>query len=492
MKDDTRTFSGEQETVRRQGDTVPGGAGSPTELPLDPFPGEYALVGRLGEGFFGQVWLARELTPLARLVALKFLQFGGAPGRREQAFTALGNDARTLAGFNHPNIVQVYTWRQHPVHGPCLVLQYVEGGSLEARVQKAGPLPWALAARYVADVADGLRAVHARGIIHRDLKPANMLWDAARDEALLTDFGIAARLADPATVAGTIPYMAPEAFDGALSPALDVYGLAASLFWLITAETPFRARDAVLLIDEARRGLPSPDPRCAGLPAELERLIRAGLAFHPEDRPSLQAFARTLRGALNLLLADCLTLPESDAPAASTPVQLRLLVSRQTSPYQLEPIASSFRQPERFLRDFKRVPPAPGRVALHTGDRVHLEVVADQPGYVVVFNVGPTGNLNLLYPSDPQQPPAPLAANRPLPILDVELTLPAGRERVFALWTRAPLPLRLDELRSLVERGEVPTGGAYRATRDMVRVRQSMHGLRPEDRQAVVLELDHQ
>src|SRR5262249_55310107 len=152
--------------------------------PLDPFPGEYALVGRLGEGFFGQVWLARELTPLARLVALKFLQFGGPPGRREQAFAALGNDARTLAGFNHPTTVQAYTWRQPPVHGPCLVLQYVEGGSLEARVQKTGPLPWALAARFVADVADGLRAVHARGIIHRDLKPANMLWDSARDEAL--------------------------------------------------------------------------------------------------------------------------------------------------------------------------------------------------------------------------------------------------------------------------------------------------------------------
>src|SRR5262249_22668130 len=206
--------------------------------------------------------------PLGRRVALKFLNRAAAG----QALTALGTDARVLGNLDHPNIVQVHTWRHHPAHGPCLVLQYVEGGSLEQRVQHAGPLPWALAARYVADVAHGLREVHALGVIHRDVKPANILWDCRKDEALLTDFGIAAHLADPATVAGTIPYMAPEAFDGALSPALDVYGLSASLFWLITGETPFRSRDAVLLIDEVRRGLPSPDPRCAGLPAPLEGL----------------------------------------------------------------------------------------------------------------------------------------------------------------------------------------------------------------------------
>ena len=90
-------------------------------------------------------------------------------------------------------------------------MQYVSGGSLSDLLKSEGPLDWQRAARYVADVGEGLLEVHARGIIHRDVKPANILWDPRKDEALLTDFGIAARLTDPANVAGSIPYMAPEA-----------------------------------------------------------------------------------------------------------------------------------------------------------------------------------------------------------------------------------------------------------------------------------------
>src|SRR5207249_1225770 len=144
-----------------------------------------------------------------------------------------------------------------------------------------------------------------------------------------------------------------------------------------------------------------------------------------------------------------------------------------------------------LIRDLKRVPARPARVSLRTGDRVRLEVVADQPGHVTVFNVGPTGNLNLLSPPEPGLSAPLLPANQVLHILDVELTPPAGQERVFAVWTRQPLPLRLEELLSLVESGDVPAAGAYRATRDMARVEQSLSQVPPPDRHAVVLELDH-
>ena len=190
-----------------------------------------------------------------------------------------------MTQVEHPNVVRVYAWvTVHEHH--YLVMQYVSGGSLADLLKSEGPLDWQRAARYVADVGEGLLEVHARGIVHRDVKPANILWDPRKDEAMLTDFGVAARLADPATVAGSIPYMAPEAFDGRVSPSLDVYSLAATFFHLVTGSAPFPSPRIADLKEEIGRGLPDPDPRCAGLPEPLERIIRAGLTADPDDGPA--------------------------------------------------------------------------------------------------------------------------------------------------------------------------------------------------------------
>jgi serine/threonine protein kinase len=428
------------------------------------------------------VWLARDLSPLSRLVALKFLRPSASAQREEQALAVLRNEARVLASLRHPNVVQVHAWKHAPGAGPCLVLQYVPGGSLDQHVIRHGPLGWSAAARYVADVADGLLLVHGKGVIHRDVKPANFLLDAEADEALLTDFGIAARLVEPGAAAGTPRYLAPEAFRGETSAAQDVYGLAASLFWLVTGAAPFDGEDASAIYEAAVRGLPAIDARFAGVPEPLEGLIRAGLDADAGRRPSLPAFVRRLRGELNMLLADSMG-------ATLAPGELRLIVSRRGAD-GVVPVASSMRQPSA-VRDLKRVPRPPQFVKLRTGDRVSVEVRADQPGYVTVFNVGPTGNLNLLYPHGPAEADSPVAAGQGLVVLDAELVPPAGRERLFAVWTRRPLGVRMEELLSLVERGDVPASGAYRATRDMARVQQSVDALPAADRQAVVLELEH-
>jgi hypothetical protein len=456
-----------------------GGPIAPPGAVPDPFPGEFRLVRVLGRGTFGTVWLAEDLH-LGRPVALKTLRPAGPPARVGQALAALRNEARLLAAVRHPNVLPVYAWRQSGDEH-YLALQYVGGGSLADRVERAGPLAWSLAARYVADVADGLGAVHAQGIVHRDIKPANILWDPETDEALLTDFGISARLAEPAAVAGSPAFMAPEAFAGHVSPALDVYGLAATLFRLVTGASPFPAANPAELVRLAEQGLPDPEPRCASLPAALEALVRASLAAPPERRPALAEFAGTLRGTLNHLLADTLT----GLPAAAG--GLRLVVSRQVGRDAFVPVRASQPPPERRLRDLKRVPPAPDRVDVCTGDRVRLEVTADRPGFVTVLNVGPGGNLNLLYPTGPDA--APVAAGEPLHVVDVELTPPTGRERLFALWSRAPLSLGPEELLGLAEGGQVP--GPYRATRDMARVQESVQRLAPADWHAVVLELNH-
>ncbi len=205
-----------------------------TTLPL--LPG-YRIYKYLGAGTFGEVWLAQDLN-LPRVVAAKTLKVGAARDDRSQALEALRQDAHLMTQVEHPNVVRVYAWLTvHDQH--YLVMQYVSGGSLADLLKTEGPLDWQRAARYVADVGEGLVEVHSRGIVHRDVKPANILWDPRRDEALLTDFGIAARLTEPASIAGSIPYMAPEAYDGRVLPSLDVFSLAATLFHLATGSAPF-------------------------------------------------------------------------------------------------------------------------------------------------------------------------------------------------------------------------------------------------------------
>jgi hypothetical protein len=138
-----------------------------------------------------------------------------------------------------------------------------------------------------------------------------------------------------------------------------------------------------------------------------------------------------------------------------------------------------------------KVPPAPQRVGLRTGDRVCVDVIADRGGYLTVFNVGPTGHLNLLYP-DPASvsTPAPVPGNTPLHVLDVAMTPPAGNERLFAVWSRTPLPL--EKVLALTARDTGYASASYRATRNMERVQESVQRMQPEDWHAVVLELDHQ
>jgi serine/threonine protein kinase len=492
----------------------------PAGTTMPELPG-YRIYKYLGAGAFGEVWLAQDLN-LPRVVAAKTLKVGATRNGRARAHEALRKDAHLMTQVEHPNVVRVYAWETvHDRH--YLVMQYVSGGSLADLLKKEGLLDWQRAGRYVADVGEGLLEVHSRGIVHRDVKPANILWDPRRDEAVLTDFGVAAHLADPAAVAGSIPYMAPEAFDGRVSQSLDVYSLAATFFQLVTGSAPFPSPSIDVLKAEIGRGLPDPDPRCDGLPEPLERIIRTGLTADPGRRPGLKEFVSELRATLNRLLVDAFTMsPRPATPDHTTevapgakpkpfggpttepdlrqqaPVDLRLIVSRQVNPYSFVAVAATHPHPRpgRVTRDMKKVPPSPDQVRLRTGDRVRIEVGSDRPGFLTVFNVGPSGTLNLLYPDGDSQhanTPSLIEPNRPVHIVDVEMTPPAGHERLFAVWTRQPLPLRLDQLHSLVERkdGDSPASRPYIATRDMKRVQQSVQQLRPEDWHALVVELDH-
>jgi serine/threonine protein kinase len=459
--------------------------GSPE--PPKQVPEHFRIRRWLGDGHFGRVWLADHLR-FDIPVALKALHFHITGEERDKALAILENEARVLARLQHPNVVRVFSLDQAE-DSHYLAMQFVDGGSLQARLDRDGPLGWQLAARYVADVGEALVHVHEQGIVHRDIKPANILWDRRRDEALLTDFGLAGRLADCRSPAGTPLFMAPEAFDGQASSASDVYSLTASLFALVTGSVPFPARTTRELRDRIYSGLPDPEPLLAGVPERLEALIRSGLAASPENRPQLNAFVAELRGSLNRLLADSLLLSPDTRPA--TPVDLRLSVSRRGSANEYMPIATTHPAPRGMTRDMTKVPPAPERIGLRTGDHVRIEVLSDCTGFVRLFNVGPTGRLNLLYP-DPSTAgaPVPVPAHQPLHVLDVAMTPPAGNERLFAVWSRTLLPL--ETALALTRDQETQASAAYRATRDMERVQKAVQNLPREDWHAVVLELDHQ
>jgi hypothetical protein len=223
------------------------------------------------------------------------------------------------------------------------------------------------------------------------------------------------------------------------------------------------------------------------MPAGLERILREALAADPGQRPALKEFAAGLRGCLNQLLADSLLAPAGALARPNGPA-VRLAVFRMSNDGTYTPLATAQRALPRLLRNLE-VPPEPEGVVLRTGDRVRIEVVADRDGYLTVFNVGPTGDLSLLYPATQGAAPV-VPANQPVVIGEVLAKPPSGSERLFAVWSRVPLPLSLAEVARQAA-GEASVSPAYRATRNLVLVEESVQALPGEDWRAAVVELEH-
>ena len=187
----------------------------------------YRILEKIGQGGMGEVYLADDTT-LDRKVALKFLPdvFTGDPERMAR----FEREAKLLASLNHPNIAGIYGLEQADGNR-FLVLEYVEGETLQARLSK-GAMPLEDALALWRQIAEGLEAAHERGIIHRDLKPANVMI-TSEEKVKILDFGLAKALADetqsidssqsptltesmtrPGVILGTAAYMSPEQAKG--------------------------------------------------------------------------------------------------------------------------------------------------------------------------------------------------------------------------------------------------------------------------------------
>jgi serine/threonine protein kinase len=281
--------------------------------------GRYRVFGVLGEGGWGVVYRARDLT-LELDVALKVLHPSIASDPSRAA--AFRNEVRVARMVTHPNVCRLHDLVETP--GACFItMELIAGEALSARLAR-GPLSLPEALRILRDVASGLAAAHAAGIIHRDLKPANVLL--AGDRALIADFGIACEhRADtgPRTVVGTRGYMAPEQATGAsIDARIDVYALGLLALTLVTDQRASQAVSRTLHpSDDLPPAIVDPVPWIDGVVPELAAVIRDCLAIAPGDRPRdagavlprLEALAPTAR----LLAAPPAT---AIAAAPATPV----------------------------------------------------------------------------------------------------------------------------------------------------------------------------
>lgn len=205
--------------------------------------GRYDVERLIGSGGMGVVFKAFD-TELNRPVAIKLLApYLASSGPARKRFS---REARAAAAVVHPHVVPIHNVETER-ESPFIVMQFVSGESLQARIDRQGPLQLCEILRIGMQVADGLCAAHQQGLVHRDIKPSNILLEEDVDRALISDFGLA-RAADDASLTrsgfhpGTPQYMSPEQASGqSVDARSDLFSLGSTLYTMCTGRPPFRA-----------------------------------------------------------------------------------------------------------------------------------------------------------------------------------------------------------------------------------------------------------
>ncbi len=249
--------------------------------------GRYRLESRLGQGGMADVWRARDEF-LGRTVAVKEVRLpsGLDAAQRADFCERLLREARAAAALPHPSIITVHDVLQSGDR-PWIVMDLINGPSLENVRVERGPLPPERVAEIGLQLLEALCLAHERGILHRDVKPANVLLSG--DRAILTDFGIATLSGDPRLtsaegIVGSPGYMAPERLqDGHnAGPSSDLWSLGATLYALVEGRRPFEKPSALAMLGAVLTE-EVPPPRLAG--PVLGPMLVAMMDRHPHRRP---------------------------------------------------------------------------------------------------------------------------------------------------------------------------------------------------------------
>ena len=267
--------------------------------------GRYVIRRVLGKGGMGHVFEV-ENDAIGRRFALKIISLSFAS---DEAVKRFRREAKALGRVSSARVAQVIDFDVDPALGPFLVMELLDGETLQQRLARTGRMGVDEAIELGTELCEALAEVHAAGIVHRDLKPSNVgLAKGGPYPVKLLDFGLAASVDDAFTerltqsqqFLGTLPYMAPELFHGhPPTQALDLYALGVVLYEMITGRTPFiAANPAQYVAQHLASEVPPMESVVPGLrvPAWLEALVLRLLAKEAKERyASATAVASALR-----------------------------------------------------------------------------------------------------------------------------------------------------------------------------------------------------
>ena len=265
--------------------------------------GRYRIEALLGTGAMGEVYRAHD-PAIDRLVAIKVVRpelVAGSGG--EQLLERFRREARAAGRRFHPNIVAI--WDFGDDNGmPFLVMELVEGQSLDQLIKSSGTLPPVRSVSIITQVLSALGFAHTNGIVHRDIKPSNVMV-LPGDQVKVADFGIARLEASEFTIVGdllgTPAYMAPEQLSGGpIDHRTDLFATGVILFEMLTGVKPFRGKSITEIISFMEKRGPE-DIRALNpaVPEDMKRVIAKSVAFDPAERyADAAAFSKAVADAM--------------------------------------------------------------------------------------------------------------------------------------------------------------------------------------------------
>ena len=296
--------------------------------------GPYHIVEFIGRGGMGVVLRAHD-PKLNRAVAIKLL--APALATNAMAVKRFLREARAAAAVSHAHVVTIYAIDEGNLP-PFIVMEFINGPSLQQKIEDRGALELKEILRIGAQTAAGLAAAHRQGVVHRDVKPANILLENGIEKVKISDFGLARAMEDVSItqtgqISGTPQFMSPEQAQGeSVDARSDLFSLGSVMYTMCTGRPPFRADSAIAVLRRVCDDRPKPIRELnPDIPPWLEEITARLLAKDPAER--FQS-----AGEVAELLGQCLAQLQASSPQAAVSLQ----AAPTTIPSQEAPLEAKY------------------------------------------------------------------------------------------------------------------------------------------------------